>query len=347
MDMMADEDSTGYIERTNSAIVLNSYENGLHDVILQGLEQSLKYGDAEVYYPADSFKDSVERWQGIPLVYVPDGRHIPVDEFNADPETALRQYDAVPIGNIQEPEIMEEGQRRLQAKAAITNAEYDERIKAGDIQISTSFLAPGANRIESPVIPSYVLAFDKSAAKPRDKLTMFLNSERDQSHNNTEEKTHMSETDAAVKMANLKRDLSEKEQVIERVNTELKEKDSKVEELSETAERLNTEKSEMQQKIQELENSIKEFKNAEENRQWQNIKDNYIPPGMIADESKESSMRELYNTDKDQFWMKVAKANAERPPETHREGNEFSNTSGNSALEKEMSDLGISIDVEE
>jgi hypothetical protein len=45
MDMMADEDSTGYIERTNSAIVLNSYENGLHDVILQGLEQSLKYGD--------------------------------------------------------------------------------------------------------------------------------------------------------------------------------------------------------------------------------------------------------------------------------------------------------------
>jgi len=346
MDMMADEQ---YREWTNSAVVLNSYNNGIHDVILQGLEQSLKYGDAEVYYPADSFKDSIEKWQGIPLVYVPDGRHIPVDEFNADPETALQQYDAVLIGNIQEPQIMEEGQRRLQAKAAITNAEYDERIKAGDIQISTSFLAPGRDRIESPVMPSYVLAFDKNTANPRDKLTMFLNSERDQSHNNTntEENKHMSETDAAVKMANLERDLSEKDKVIERTNTELKEKDSKVEELSETVERLNTEKSEMQQKIQELENSIKEFKNAEENRQWQNIKDNYIPPGMIADESKESSMRELYNTDKDQFWMKVAKANAERPPETHREGNEFSNTSGNSALEKEMSDLGISIDVEE
>ena len=342
MDMMADEDSKGYIERTNSAIVLNSYENGIHDVILQGLEQSLKYGDAEVYYPADSFKDSIERWQGIPLVYVPDGRHIPVDEFNADPETALQRYDAVPIGNIQEPEIIEEGQRRLQAKAAITNAEYDERIKAGDIQISTSFLAPGANRIESPVIPSYVLAFDKSAAKPRDKLTMFLNSESDHSHNNTntEENKHMSETEAAVKMATLERDLSDKEKAIERANTEMQTKE-------EAIERLNSEISKKDAKINELESTLKEFKNAEANRQWQNIKDNYIPPGMLAGESAEKHMRELYNTDKDQFWMKVAKASAERPPETHREGNEFSNTSGNSALEKEMSDLGISIDVEE
>jgi hypothetical protein len=347
MDMMADEDSTGYIERTNSAVVLNSYENGIHDVILQGLDQALQYGDAEVYYPADSFKDSIERWQGIPLVYVPDGRHIPVDEFNADPETALQQYDAVPIGNIQEPEIMEEGQRRLQAKAAITNAEYDERIKAGEIQISTSFLAPGTNQIQSPVMPSYVLAFDKNTANPRDKLTMFLNSERDQSHNNTEENKHMSETEAAVKMATLERDLSDKEKAIERMNTEVQQKDEKVSELETAVERLNTEKSEVEAKLEQAEKQLTEFANAEENRQWQNIKDNYIPPGMIADESKESSMRELYNTDKDQFWMKVAKANAERPPETHREGNEFSNTSGNSALEKEMSDLGISIDVEE
>jgi chromosome segregation ATPase len=176
---------------------------------------------------------------------------------------------------------------------------------------------------------------------------MFLNSERDQSHNNTEENKHMSETEAAVKMATLERDLSDKEKAIERMNTEVQQKDEKVSELETAVERLNTEKSEVEAKLEQAEKQLTEFANAEENRQWQNIKDNYIPPGMIADESKESSMRELYNTDKDQFWMKVAKANAERPPETHREGNEFSNTSGNSALEKEMSDLGISIDVEE
>jgi len=336
--MMADEQ---YREWTNSATVLNSYNNGIHDVILQGLDQALQYGGTEVYYPTDSFKDSIEKWQGIPLVYAPSGEHIPVELFNSDPEQALQQYNAVQIGNIQEPEIMEEGQRRLQAKAAITNAEFDERIKAGEIQISTSFLAPGTDRIQSPVSPSYVLAFDKTKAKPRDKLTMFLNNERDQSHNhNMEDKTSMSETESAIKVATLERDLSEKDQAVERANTDIKAKE-------EAIERLNTELSEKDQKIQELENTLKEFKNAEETKQWQNIKDNYIPPGMIADESKEKTMRELYNTDKDQFWMKVAKASAERPPETPREGNEFSNTSGNSALEKEMNDLGISIDVEE
>jgi len=338
MDMMAGE----YREWTNSAVVLNSYNNGIHDVILQGLDQALQYGGTEVYYPTDSFKASIEKWNNLPLVYVPSGEHIPVELFNSDPEQALQQYNAVQIGNIQEPKVMEEGQRRLQAKAAITNAEYDERIKAGDIQISTSFLAPGRDRIESPVMPSYVLAFDKNTANPRDKLTMFLNSERDQSHNNTntEENKHMSETEAAVKMATLERDLSDKEKAIERANTEMQTKE-------EAIERLNSEISKKDAKINELESTLKEFKNAEANRQWQNIKDNYIPPGMLAGESAEKHMRELYNTDKDQFWMKVAKASAERPPETHREGNEFSNTSGNSALEKEMSDLGISIDVEE
>jgi len=320
--MMADEQ---YREWTNSATVLNSYNNGIHDVILQGLDQALQYGDAEIYYPADSFKDSIERWQGIPLVYVPDGRHIPVDEFNADPETALQRYDAVPIGNIQEPEIMEEGQRRLQAKAAITNAEFDERIKAGEIQISTSFLAPGANRIESPVIPSYVLAFDKSAAKPRDKLTMFLNSERD-SHNNTntEENKHMSETEAAVKMATLERDLSDKEKAIERMNTEVQQKDEKVSELETAVERLNTEKSELEAKLEQAEKQLTEFANAEADRHWEMLKSTTIPKGLVNTEDAEKQMRELYNTDKDAFYMKIL--SVDRPAETPREGNEFANT---------------------
>jgi hypothetical protein len=326
MDMMADEDSTGYIERTNSATVLNSYNNGIHDVILQGLDQALQYGGTEVYYPTDSFKASIEKWQGIPLVYVPSGEHIPVELFNSDPEQALQQYNAVQIGNIQEPEIMEEGQRRLQAKAAITNAEYDERIKAGDIQISTSFLAPGANRIESPVIPSYVLAFDKSAAKPRDKLTMFLNSERDQSHNNTntEENKHMSETEAAVKMATLERDLSDKEKAIERMNTEVQQKDEKVSELETAVERLNTEKSELEAKLEQAEKQLTEFANAEADRHWEMLKSTTIPKGFVNTEDAEKEMRELYNTDKDAFYMKIL--SVDRPAETPREGSEFANT---------------------
>lgn len=128
-----------------------------------------------------------------------------------------------------------------------------------------------------------------------------------------------------VKIANLERDLSERDGTIERLNTEVSDTQAKIEDLTGTVERLNSEGHEKDTKIADLEAKLTEFVNTEAERSWNALKATRIPKGLVAKEEDEKALRELYNTDKDAFYGKLM--DVARPEETPKEGTEYNNSS--------------------
>ena len=105
---------------TESSFVGNPSDN-VHDVILQGLDQSLKYSGHSVFYPVEPFQEFVNAWDGIDAVYVSDGTHIPTSEYNANPKAALKKYGGKKVGSFQNSQIITAGQARLQSQGIITD----------------------------------------------------------------------------------------------------------------------------------------------------------------------------------------------------------------------------------
>lgn len=128
----------------------------------------------------------------------------------------------------------------------------------------------------------------------------------------------------AVKIANLERDLKEEQVTVERLNTEMADRDAKIAELDGTIERLNSEAGDKDARIAALEEKVTEFMNTEADRAWNALKATRIPKGLVATEDAEKALRELYNNDKDSFYGKLL--DVQRPAETDAEGVEYLNS---------------------
>jgi len=311
---------------TESTFIGNPEKN-LHDVILQGLDQSLEYSGQKVNYPVDPFRTSQDDWNGIKAVYVPSGKHIPTAAFNSNPKEALEAYGGKIVGEFQNSQVITAGKARLQSQAHITDDEIEAAIMEGKISLSSAFNAAGTNAIQSPIIPSYVLLFDKDVANPRDKTSMFLNTE------NTSEDTDMA--DEAVKISELKRDLSDEKATTERLNTETKAQDAQIVELTGTVERLNSEAIDAKTENESLKTQLTEFMNAKAESDWNALKAT-LPPGLVAKPEDEKALRELMNTDVLAYTMKIMSVT--RPDETKKEGTEYNNTGPDSELIKTHDD---------
>lgn len=300
---------------TGSSFTGNPSDN-VHDIIIHGLNKSLKYGDKEVFLPVEPFQESVTAWDGIPAVYVPNGVHIPPKELNADLDAALKKYNGQIVGKFDNTKVITTGQERLQSQAFITNPDIEQGILEDKIGLSSTFYAGGKESMELPIIPSYILLFDKDKENPRDKLSVFLNTD------DSQEEPNMAED--AVKIATLERDVQERNGVIERMNTESEDKIAKIAELDGEILRMNTEAETKDTKIAKLEEQLTEYANSEADAKWEALKAARIPKGMVATSEAESELRELHNTDKDAFYSKLM--DVQRPPETQKEGAEFNNT---------------------
>lgn len=301
------------------SVILGNPETNLHDVIIQGLDQSLEYSGQMVNYPVEPFQTSQSAWDGVPAVYVPSGKHIPTAAFNEDPKAALAAYGGSIVGNFENSKVHIAGKPRLQSQARITDDSVEQKILDGSIRLSSAFNAGGTNSIEGPVIPSYVLLFDSDAANPRDKTSMFLNSEPSEEPN----------MEDAVKIANLEHDLSDEKATTERLNTEMDGSKAQVVELTGTIERLNSEGETKDAKITALETQLTEFVNSAADAKWESMKSTTIPKGLVASEEDEKALRELYNSDAGAFVDKIL--SVARPDETKKEGKEFNNTEGDDA----------------
>ena len=300
---------------------------GIHDVILQGLDQSLNYAGQQVNYPVEPFKASQGAWDGVPAVYVPSGKHIPTAAFNSNPKEALAAYGGKIVGQFQNSKVITAGKARLQSQAHISDDGIEAAIMEGKIRVSSAFNAAGTDAIQSPIIPSYVLLFDKDVASPRDKSSMFLNTD-------SSEETDMSDE---VKISELKRDLRDEKATVERLNTESIDRDAKIVELTGTVERLNSEATETKTENESIKAQWSEFMNTKADRDWNSLKAT-IAPGLVAKPEDEKALRELMNTDVLAFTQKIM--SVERPAETKREGSEYLNSSGNN--DAKYADLMIS-----
>jgi len=308
---------------TESTFIGNPEKN-VHDVIIQGLDQSLEYSGQQVEFPVEPFQASQSAWDGVPAVYVSNGIHIPTKLFNEFPEKGLLEYGGEIVGTFENSKVQIAGKPRLQSQARITNDEIEAKIQEGSIRLSSAFNAAGTNSIQSPVIPSYVLLFDKDAANPRDKTSMFLNSE-------PSEETDMA--DEAVKIAKLEHALESEKGTVERLNTETKDQDAKIVELTGTVERLNSEAIDAKTENESLKTQLTEFMNAKAESDWNSLKAT-LPPGLVAKPEDEKALRELMNTDVHAYTMKIM--SVARPAETEKEGSEFLNSEGTADEAKDM-----------
>lgn len=305
----------------SEASFVGTSTDGVHDLIIHGLNRSIEYSGKPMFFPVKPFQESESAWDGIPAVYVPNGVHIPPEFLVRDPANALKQYGGEIVGKFNNSRVFTDGMERLQSQANITNDHVEQGILDDKIGISSTFYAKhSGGEVTGPVIPSYVLLFDKDKELPRDKFSSFLNTM------NTPEEPSMAEID--VKVTNLERDVKEKDGLIAMMNTQSTEKDDTITALKADLEDkdllMNSMSTEKDATIKKLEDELVEFKNTQADAEWADLKSGYIPPGLVATPELEAELRVLHNTNAGAFIKKIA--SVERPPETKKEGSEFNNT---------------------
>lgn len=308
----------------SEAAFVGKSQDGVHDLIIHGLNRELTYNATgkKVFYPVEPFQQSVNAWDGIPAVYVPNGVHIPPEELNKDSATALAKYGGEFVGKFNNSQVITSGQERLQSQAFITNPTVERGINDGKIAISSTFYSKQTDgRITGPIIPSYVLLFDKDKETPVDDLSSFLNTQH------TLEDLSMADID--IKMTHLERDVKEKDLLIATMNSQSTEKDETINALkAELAERdllMNSQADAKDVTIKALEDELVEFKNSQADLDWNALKET-IAPGLVATPELESELRVLHNTNAGAFIKKVMSVG--RVAETKPDGTVFMNSSG-------------------
>jgi len=125
----------------------------------------------------DSFKQSVNAWEGIPVVYAND--HPDMKLFSENPTKALEDIKGVIVGQVSKPYIATDGHPRLMSGITNTNSDVERLIKGGKASLSTGFIgaADKASKILS-VTPNHVLLFkEDSENMPKDHGALILNKE--------------------------------------------------------------------------------------------------------------------------------------------------------------------------
>ncbi len=162
---------TGNMQIISNAEVMNAE----HDVILQKLNQTLHYKDGDVFYPVQLFRETYNKWEGIPVIFGKD--HPDFDLFTQNPELALEQINGSIVGSVTVPNVELEGTPRLVGKLKTDNPVIDNLIKTGVLAHSTGFEGKvDANHQLTSIFPHHVLLFiqDKNN-NPKDAGAIILN----------------------------------------------------------------------------------------------------------------------------------------------------------------------------
>ena len=139
-----------------------------------------------IWFGADAFKNTLDRWAGIPIVYVPKGQDHP-DAYGLqdDPEAALKKVNGTVVGHVSEAMIPDGGEPRIEVSMPIDDPKVLALWRDGKLTLSTAFLAdekpmPGMKggelALEGDVEPNHVLVFERTPHdQPGDGGAVFLN----------------------------------------------------------------------------------------------------------------------------------------------------------------------------
>lgn len=139
-----------------------------------------------VWFGAENFRNTLDLWHGIPVIYVPKGEDHP-DAYGLldDPDTALKKVNGTVVGQVSEAVIPDSGEPRIEVGLPITDQKVLALWRDGKLSLSTAFLSaegpmPGMKggqlRLEGDVEPNHILVFERTPRdQPGDGGAMFLN----------------------------------------------------------------------------------------------------------------------------------------------------------------------------
>jgi hypothetical protein len=152
----------------DAAQPLATYEQS----IIQMLDRWVPDEQTGMYFKAEAFPDTVDLWDGIPLVFAND--HPDLDAFVKDQAAALADVKGRIVGVCRRPRFVQEGHPHLRTALEVTDKDCVALWEAGKLSLSTAFWASVSDTdVLGDVKPNHVLLFEEDDVnQPKDKGTL-------------------------------------------------------------------------------------------------------------------------------------------------------------------------------
>ena len=153
-----------------------------HRAILQTLDRYI----GGIYFPAELFKQYVEKWNGVPIVYGPN--HPNPHNFIEDREKELKRVGGRIVGKASDAEVLDKGHPRLYSNMQLDDEYTEGLLNEGHLGISTGFLcADDGDKLAGEMYPNHILVFYEDVNNlPMDFGAGFLNKQKLESGNMAE-----------------------------------------------------------------------------------------------------------------------------------------------------------------
>lgn len=293
-----------------------------HDALIQTLDRRSN----GLYLTKECFMDTVDAWNGVPLIYAQ--QHPDLDAWDADPEAELKRIKGRLVkGQPSETYIELNGHPRLMTRFRLTDEEIEQGIKAGRISTSNGFRCRNnGDALVGTVRPHHILFFeekDKGGPVPGDKGVVVLNTEagkdpiawlkalftewrKEHAGGDGTEEIDMAEAkELETKLANKEQELANSKLEFTQLQTERAKLDGEIKAAKAEIERLNA--------------VNLAFLAKEKDAKWDAFKAKRIPPGMIAGE-KETDARKEFEADPLTFMDKIMEFREKHPVSSEEDG---------------------------
>ena len=316
----------------------NAFAN-LHDVTLQRLDVYHRNNGKYVFYGSEHFALTVDRWNGVPVIYVETDPGKPAEHpLFSDVLAGTLPPKFRTVGSVSATHLTESGEKVLKGAVVFTDPAIEAKANAGELSLSTGLASPeapdprlpGATRIAGPVTPNHILVFDRGACPncyPNDSGAMF--------HNLRQEPKMDDESKGLLKT--IADALTRREPApVQHVNmTEFENLKKELDaEKAKTAELANLK--------QELETLKAEKATAEKDARWTTMKAN-LPEGWLG--AKEPETRKEFEADPGAFALKVVAFKNTQPQGRAAEGAGVAGGSGDAESTEEQKSANMAAEV--
>ena len=317
-----------------------------HDAILQILErqsnttvlQNGAFVPTEIYVSMDAFKPTVEKWNGIPLIFASE--HPNPDSYDEDMPSEMARIGGVFVGNAGNARIDMSGTPKLMAGLDINSQKVEELRKNGTLNISVSYRCGSeGGKMTSAVTPHHILLFERTPGTPppADKGATFVNQTTEVGildkvmeylkelkikafANKDGERQNVSEGDDMVEQKEfdgLKNELAD-------TNTKLKENETTFANMEISMKAKDAE-------LKTLRDQVLAFQTKEKEAVWLAFREK-IPPGMLHGDDKEAEARTEFEANPTSLAMKVLAF--QKQGETGQEGDEHAAAGNGQSAQK-------------
>jgi predicted GNAT family N-acyltransferase len=270
-------------------LFISSYTQALSSrtAILQTLNRVIN----GVYFSLDPFAQTVDAWEGMPIIFSQE--HPDMKALMADPEAELARIGGREVGKVANPRIELVGHPRLMADTQIYDPVVNDLIDQGQVSLSTGFYAADDNyKITGNVTPNHLLVFKESLFdQPRDLGSGFLNK------NSSD--TYILEIRRSKKMADIPEtkppETLTAEQIAKLDKIDVEQFLNMQRQLKDKLDQSDAVIQEQYQRIKDQEAKLTAFAQMEKDQKWKNL-ERKLPKGLVTG-AESLKTREWLNKD--------------------------------------------------